>query len=72
MQEPVGGLSAESFLELYIVPLNKGAIEKNRTTDAIDLPTYSFLIASALSSLGISSTAYLKAVRGIVFLFFTT
>ena len=38
MQKPVGGLSTEPFFGLYIVPLNKGAIEKNRTTDAPTRP----------------------------------
>ncbi len=32
MQKPMEGVSAEPFFGLYIVPLYKGAIEKNRTS----------------------------------------
>ena len=38
LQKPAGGLSTEPFFGLYIVPLNKGAIEKNRTTDGTHQP----------------------------------
>jgi hypothetical protein len=33
MQKPIGGLSPQPLSELYKAPLNKGAIEKNRTSD---------------------------------------
>jgi len=35
MQKPKRGLSTEPFFGLYVVPLYKGGIEKNHTTEQI-------------------------------------